>query len=139
LNWLRPGLWEVTNTNDDDKEIKMPRQTKTSGLGSSGTALFTSIDDHYELEVHERLLLVEACRTADRLNAIADALASAPLTVTNARGDEAAQPLLSEARQQQLVLARLIASLRLPSGEADERPQRRGAARGSYGLQAVSR
>ena len=48
----------------------------------------------------------------DRLDALADALEDAPLTVTNARGDEVAQPLMVEARQQSIVLARLIAALR---------------------------
>jgi hypothetical protein len=63
------------------------------------------------------------------------------VTTINARGDKVAHPALIEARQQALVLSRLIASLRLPSGDVDEdlkRPQRRGASRGSYGVRAVS-
>jgi hypothetical protein len=63
--------------------------------------------------------------------------------VQNNRGDLIVQPLLVEQRQQSLVLARLLASLRLPSGETAEgdlvRPQRRGAARGSYGIRGAVR
>jgi hypothetical protein len=63
--------------------------------------------------------------------------------VENKRGDMIVQPLLVEQRQQSLVLARLVASLRLPSGETEEgellRPQRRGAARGSYGIRGIAR
>ena len=52
------------------------------------------------------------------------------------RGDEVAQPLMVEARQQSIVLARLIAALRIPDAE-DNRPQRRGV-RGAYGVQMRS-
>lgn len=113
-------------------------QRAPSGLGKNGRRLWRSILDSYELDVHEMLMLAEACRVADRLDRLAEALDGAPLTVENFKGDEVSQPLLVEARQQSLVFARLLASLRLPSGEEeDSRPQRRGAARGTYGLRAV--
>ena len=66
-------------------------------------------------------------------------LRSSPLTVENHRGDQVPHPLLTESRQQSIVLTRLLASIRLPSGdEADlHRPQRRGASRGSYGIRGV--
>jgi hypothetical protein len=57
----------------------------------------------------------------------------ADVTVINARGDQVPHPTLTESRQQSLTLARLLASLRLPSGEEEGRPQRRGAVRGTYG------
>ena len=53
-------------------------------------------------------------------------------------------PAIVEARQLRIALARLSASLRLPAGEeGDEpqhlrRPQRRGAARGVYGVRGVA-
>ena len=91
----------------------------------------------FELDTHESLLLLQACRTADRLDAMATELATSPLTLTNFRGDEVAHPLLTESRQQSLALSRLVASLRLPSGD-EARPQRRGASRASYGVRSVS-
>lgn len=63
-----------------------------------------------------------------------------PVTSTNAKGDLIAHPAMVEARQQAIVLARLVASLRLPSGETADglvRSQRRGAARGSYGIRGA--
>lgn len=113
-------------------ERKMP-----PGLGASGKKLWHSIVDHYEVLEHEALLLLEASRVADRLDALAVAQRGAPLTVTNAKGDEVASPYLVESRLQAIVLSRLIASLRLPTGEGEEerRPQRRGAARGVYAVQ----
>ncbi|WP_154794720.1 hypothetical protein [Occultella kanbiaonis] len=107
------------------------------GLKKSGKALWASIVDEYDIEEHEALLLLEACRVADRLDALAVAQRGAPLTVSNARGDEVASPYLVESRQQAIVLSRLIASLRLPSGDEDVRPQRRGSARGAYGIRGA--
>ena len=113
-------------------ERKMP-----PGLGSSGKKLWRSIVDHFEIEEHEALLLLEACRVADRLDALAVAQRGQPLTTTNAKGDEVASPYLVESRLQAIVLSRLIASLRLPTGEGEQerRPQRRGASRGVYAVQ----
>jgi hypothetical protein len=96
--------------------------------------LWESVTKDYGIEEHERLLLIEAARVADRLDAIAIELVGAPLTTVNFKGDPCANPLLIEARQQAIVFARLCASLRLPSGDEDDptRPQRRGGARGTY-------
>jgi hypothetical protein len=102
------------------------------GLGEAGSALHRAVTSQYELSGHESFLLHGACRVADRLQRLADESVDAPLTVTNFKGDEVANPLYTESRQQQIVFARLIASLRLPDDEAGVRPQRRGSARGTY-------
>jgi len=119
-----------------------PRKTKASspaGLQTAGKRLWQSVVTEYDLDVHEEALLLQASRVLDRLDSMATELASAPLTVENQRGDLVPHPLLTESRQQSLALSRLLASMRLPSGEetGERRPQRRGAARGSYGLRAV--
>ena len=108
------------------------------GLDVSGIRLWESVAGGFELDVHEQLLLLQACRTADLLDRLSDAASRGQLTVRNAKQEEVTNPVITEHRQQSLVLARLLASLRMPSGEEDERPQRRGAARGSYGVRAVS-
>lgn len=104
-----------------------------AGLKDRGARLWSDVTSSLELETHEELLLLEACRTADLLDQLAAQAEGAPLTVTNARGDEVAQPLHVEARQQRINLARILAALRIPDAE-DNRPQRR-AARGAYGVQ----
>ncbi|MET7619030.1 hypothetical protein [Streptomyces sp. NPDC005408] len=108
------------------------------GLDESGTRLWESVAAPFDLDVHEQLLLLQACRTADLLDRLSAAAARGRLTVTNAKGEEVTNPVITEHRQQSLVLARLLASLRMPSGEEDERPQRRGAARGSYGVRRLA-
>jgi hypothetical protein len=115
---------------------KMP-----SGLRVSGRRLWRDCVAEYDFEVHEQLLLLQACRTADRLDSLATEADAHPPTVVNARGEQVAHPAMVEGRQQALTLARLLASLRLPAGEEGgvmTRPQRRGAARGPYGVRAAS-
>jgi hypothetical protein len=116
---------------------KTPRPPK--GLGTAGRRLWRSVVEEFELDEHERVLLVQACRTVDRLDDIAAGLVGQPLTVENFRGDPVAHPLLNEQRQQSLTLGRLLASLRMPTGdeEAEGRPQRRGGARGAYGIRGA--
>jgi|SRR5674476_80678 hypothetical protein len=108
-----------------------------AGLMAAGKSLWKSVVDEYELDVHEELLLLRASRCADRLDQLAAELATSPLLLVNFRGDSVASPLLVESRQQSLTLSRLLASLRLPSGD-ESRPQRRGASRGAYGVRSVS-
>ncbi|MDB5288733.1 MAG: hypothetical protein JWR05_3682 [Mucilaginibacter sp.] len=108
------------------------------GLAATGRKLWRSVLAGYELDQHECLLLTEACRVADRLDRLAVEGENAPLTVINFKGDPVANPLLSEARQQAIVFARLLAALRLPSDEDTARPQRRGGARGVYPVRASS-
>lgn len=107
------------------------------GLDESGTRLWESVADPFDLDVHEQLLLLQACRTADLLDRLSREAGRGRLTVRNAKGEEVTNPVITEHRQQSLVLARLLASLRMPSGEEDGRPQRRGAARGSYGVRGL--
>lgn len=97
------------------------------GLGPAGQRLWDAVVADYELAAYEEAVLLQAARTADRLEAIAAALEGAPLTVQNSRGDMIAHPLLGESRQTAALLARLCAALGLPSGvqeDASEAPQR---------------
>jgi hypothetical protein len=109
------------------------------GLGSAGRRLWKSALDEYVLDVHEQLLLLQACRTADRLDRLEVESSNGTVTVTNHRGDEGAHPAMVEARQQSIVLARLLAAMRMPAGDEGElaRPQRRGGARRPYGVRGV--
>lgn len=107
-------------------------------LRDAGKRLWLSALADYELDEHELALLLQACRTADYLDRLAADAANAPLLIKNSRGDDVANPLLTESRQQSIVLARLLAALRMPSGEEESRPQRRGGARGTYRIRPVS-
>lgn len=104
-----------------------------NGLKASGRRMWKAVTGALVLDEHERSLLLQACRTADHLDALEDAITADGVVV-----DGKAHPALVEARQQRVVLTRLVASLRLPEDlqRPETRPQRRGAARGAY-LRAV--
>jgi hypothetical protein len=99
-----------------------------AGLQTAGKRLWREINRRLELDAHERELLLQACRCADRLDEL-DGIVKAEGLMRDGRPHAA----LVESRMQQVTLARLIATLRLPEDlEATSRPQRRGAARGVY-------
>lgn len=113
-----------------------------TGLREAGKRLWRSILDDYDLDEHERALLLEACRSVDLLDLLDAAVRKDGPMVDSPQGQKA-HPAAVEARQQTIALARLLAALRLPAG-ADEdraegrRPQRRGAPRGVYPIRGTA-
>lgn len=109
-----------------------------AGLKSAGRKLWLSVVDEYDLDEHERALLLEAARTVDALDLLDAEVRRDGAVVPSPQGDKA-NPALVEARQQRIALARILAALRLPAGEDDDhqqnaRPQRRVGVRGTYGI-----
>lgn len=121
---------------------KIPRAP--AGAGPSGRRLWADVLGKYELEEHETAILTEMCRTVDTLDRLAAVVKRDGLMVPVLPSGEKVHPALVEARQLRLALARLSASLRLPAGEEGDqpahlrRPQRRGGARGAYGIRGVA-
>lgn len=120
-----------------------PPPRAPSGLKKNGKRLWRSVSAMVTLDTHEELILLQACRTTDCLDDLADEVAKSDIMVINQRGDRVTHPAIIESRQQSQNLARLVASLRLPSGIQDgppdelTRPQRRGAARAPYGIRGA--
>ncbi len=114
-----------------DRDIAPPMQ-------AAGRRLWDSVCSDYVLDEHERAVLVEACRTADALTVLDDVVRAEGPLLAGPQGVRA-HPALVEARQQRVVLARLLAALRLPAGgegdvQANARPPRRAAVKGVYGI-----
>jgi hypothetical protein len=112
-----------------------------AGAKAAGRRLWSSITDDYELDEHELALLREAVRTVDLL-ADLDVVVKREGPIVDTPQGQKAHPAAVEARQQRIALARILAALRLPSGEegdqkASARPQRRSGARGVYDIRAV--
>jgi len=107
------------------------------GAGAAGKRLWVSIVGAYELEEHELAQLIEVVRTVDVLAELDKAVQRDGVVVPSPQG-ERAHPALVEARQQRLVLARLLAALRLPAGDEKDckatSRQRRTGVRGVYGI-----
>jgi len=119
-------------------------QPTPSGLRVAGKRLWRSILDDYELDEHERAMLLEACRSVDLLDQLDAAVRRDGAMVESPQGVKA-HPAAVEARQQKIALARLLAALRLPAGaegdaeqRQDRRPARRVGVRGVYGIRGTS-
>ena len=101
-----------------------------SDAGPAGRRLWASLTADFDLAEHEAALLREAVRTVDQLDQLAAVAAADGPMVATPQGPKV-HPAVVEARQLRLVLARLLASLRVPDDEG-EQPQRRGGARKPY-------
>lgn len=90
------------------------------GLGGRGTALWEALTRAAVPDAGARVLIVEACRAADRLERLDELLRGdvqswARVELPTGDGDELVlrvNPLLGEARQQQTVLRGLLHQLR---------------------------
>ena len=91
-------------------------------LGARGLTLWDEVSEGRDLDGASAVLLLNACRIADRLDELTGEIGSR-LTVTNDKGDEVASPLLTEHRQQLMTLNQILKSLgvgRLPERAAKE-------------------
>lgn len=114
--------------------------TAPAGLGKTGRSLWRMVLTDYVLTEPEQVLLREACRTADSIDALQAQLDADGLMSESSQGARV-HPALVELRQQRVTLARLWSALRVPlgedQGETAGRTQRRGV-RGTYNLRSVS-
>jgi hypothetical protein len=122
----------------DTENKPVPRMP--TKLGRAGRELWKSIIPRYDLRPDELRILADACRQADVVQRIEDALVDAPLMVKGSQGQLVASPLVSEVRQHRTVLANLLKSLKLPdSSNGDARSKEytsqkaREAARARWG------
>lgn len=83
-----------------------------AGLGLAGIDLWIGVSAGRELDAAGKVLLLNACRIADRLNAL-DSEIGGRLLSYNQRGDEVINPLISEHRQQFSTLAGILARMGL--------------------------
>jgi len=107
-----------------------------AGSGAAGRRLWRSITANYTLSEVEDVLLRQAVRVADHLDDLDVALAADGVLIPGRDGDRKVHPALAEARQQRLVLARLLSALRLPAEESSARLQHRGI-RGVYSTSGI--
>lgn len=106
-------------------------------LQASGRRLWRAVQDEYQLEEHERQLLLEMARTADALDRLAAIVALEGDLIVGANGARKMHPAAVEARHLKVAYARISAALRLPAGEEGDdlrRPQRRVGVRGIYAV-----
>lgn len=102
-----------------------------AGLDGRGRRLWSAVIAGFELSDAERVILLEACRTADLVDRLTAELAGGSLTVVGSRGQTVLNPIAAELRQQRDLLGRLLGRLALPTDDEAEdaaaRLGRRGA------------
>jgi hypothetical protein len=111
----------------------VPEHAAPENAGVAGLRLWTSVTSEFELEEHELAVLREACKVADTCNALQAILDDESLMIGGGMLAKA-NPAMVELRLQRIVLARLLASLRIPLSDSHEaeRPQRRVGVKGVY-------
>jgi len=103
------------------------------GLDAGGAALWRAVTDAHQLDAVQEVTLIEACRAKDRLDRLDAMSRSDSQTWATVGRADLRLDLDRNVTRTADVLKQLLASLRLPD-EHGRRPQRRGTARGVYGI-----
>jgi len=123
-----------------DCEPPSSRPRTPSGLSAGGRSLWKEVTDDWELDQQGLRLLTDAVQTASAIDRLEALVRKDGDVITTPQGPRA-HPALVEARQQRIVLARLLSALRVPESVPEEgavsRPQKRAGVRGTYGLRSV--
>lgn len=96
------------------KKIERELSDVPVGLKTAGMFLWDKTTANYSLRADELLLLEQACREADLIADIQDAMRFDSLTVEGSQGQVVANPLLSEIRQHRMLYSQLLGRLNLP-------------------------
>lgn len=117
-----------------------PRPRAPVGLAKAGRALWRSLTGAYEFDLVEMAILAAACRQADDIAALEDAIAVDGVTVVGSAGQPRLNAAITEVRQGRLALGRLLGQLAIPLDaegrpmtEASRRAQRAANARWNRG------
>ncbi|MGP6172003.1 hypothetical protein ACTU6V_12450 [Microbacterium sp. A204] len=93
-------------------KVKVP-----TGLGKRGKAFWAALTEKIEYAVQESEVLVEACRTLDRIDELTEAVQSDGVMISGSMGQRILHPAIGELRQQQASFVRLVGALHLPEDE----------------------
>jgi len=102
-----------------------------AGLDTPGRELWQSIAAEFDMATHEAAQLEEACRCRDRIAQLRAQVDVDGIMLESSQGSRL-HPAIAEIRQQQLALARLLATLGVPGLAEDDLPTSHGV-RGIYG------
>jgi hypothetical protein len=116
-----------------------------TGLGAGGRSLWRDVTALHTLNPVQKVQLLEACRSKDRLDHLdqllrgdVDTWTTLIATTTGDSYELVVNGALDKANATANLLKQLLASLRLPDEVSGKRPQQRGGARGSYKTGSVA-
>ena len=90
------------------------------GLGSRGKKFWHKVMAEIDFNEAETELLVEVCRSLDSLDQLYETVSVHGPMVKGSAGQIVINPAVSEARQQRIVLHRLMAALEIPDEDGIE-------------------
>jgi hypothetical protein len=86
-------------------------------LGRRGAALWRKLVAKYEFDPQEIELLLETCRTLDRIDDLEKSVSENGVMIEGSQGQKVLNGAVAEMRQQQTGFARLVAQLNLFDAE----------------------
>lgn len=89
-------------------------------LGAAGIGLWRDLTAGLELRRDERVVVAEACRTADVIVSLDAVLAAEGVTATGSTGQRVVHPAVAELRQQRALLSTLLRRIEWPELGDDE-------------------
>ena len=110
-----------------------------AGLGEQGLSLWESITGEFDFsqEPGKLAILERACKTADQIAVLEEAIVGAELVVKGSTGQPVVNPMIAEARQQSGLLNTLVKSLGLP--DSDEEAQAKAERRSRINRENVNK
>ena len=103
-----------------------------SGLKAAGKDLWRKSLADNEFAAHELVLLESACRFRDTIKALDAEVAKKGVLIPSPQG-ERVNPVIAEARQQRMALARMLVTLDIPGLEDDQTSAQRARRIGGVG------
>lgn len=104
----------------------MTEQKTPAGLEPAGRALWVEMTAGVAFRPDELAVLTQACRMADTVAALEDALEGKPLVVAGSQRQDRIHPAVQELRLSRRTLAALLGSLDVPEAGGKESPSSRG-------------
>lgn len=89
------------------------------GLKDRGREFWKALYGETEFDASGAEIVLEACRTLDRLEALDAVIAEEGVVSYGSTGQRTVHPAVSEARQLQMTLTRLVDALDLPESEEE--------------------
>jgi hypothetical protein len=109
--------------------VEPPVPRAPTGLRQAGRKLWREINRELILDSREQATLERACRLADRAAELDDLIRSDGLMVPGSTGQQRLNPALSEQRQLQATIGRLLALIKPPPAPAQQRAHRAASRR----------
>jgi hypothetical protein len=105
-------------------ERKVP--APPSGLAAKGRSVWRTITRSYDLRPDELIVLARICKVTDRIAQLDTIAADSPPIIVGSHGGLVTHPAVTELRQLELALGRLVRVLALPDTDAGYGRQVRG-------------